>query len=153
MASLPQSAPSLDLLTALRDLHVTLDHFDADIAAQLGLARNDLKCVHLLVAEGSASPKRIMAQLALTSGTVTTLIDRLEAQGWARRLPDPKDRRGVRVEPTRKAKRDLAGLYGPMSEVIGKFEGRLGEERSQSAAKQVNNCTRLVAWAQTQLRD
>lgn len=153
MASQPQSAPSLDLLTALRDLHVTLDHFDANIAAQLGLSRNDLKCVHLLVAEGAASPKRIMAQLALTSGTVTTLIDRLEAQGWARRLPDPKDRRGVKVEPTRKAKRDLAGLYGPMSTVIGKFTDRLGQERSLSAAKQVNDCTRLVAWAQSQLDD
>ncbi len=144
---------SPDLLTALRHLHVTLDHFDAEIATKLGLARNDLKCVHMLVTEGVASPKRIMAQLALTSGSVTTLIDRLEKQGWVRRSRDPYDRRGVRVEPTRKAKRDLAGLYGPMSDVVGKFTARLGEERSVSAAKQVNDCTRLVIWAQTQLHN
>lgn len=148
MATAPN--PS-DLLAALRHLHVTLDHFDADIAGRLGLARNDLKCVQFLCSEGPASPKRIMQHLALTSGTITTLIDRLEMQGWAKRLPDPKDRRGVQVHPTRKARRDLDGLYGPMSDVVGKFTARLGEDRSEAAAKQVSDCTRLVAWAQTQL--
>ena len=34
---------------------------------------------------------------AITSGTMTNRIDRLEQRGLVRREPDPTDRRGVRV--------------------------------------------------------
>lgn len=37
----------------------------------------------------------------LTSGAMTTRIDRLEERGWVRRETDPRDRRGVLVSLTR----------------------------------------------------
>jgi DNA-binding MarR family transcriptional regulator len=36
----------------------------------------------------------------LSSGAMTTRIDRLEERGWVRRQADPEDRRGVRVRLT-----------------------------------------------------
>jgi DNA-binding MarR family transcriptional regulator len=36
----------------------------------------------------------------LSSGAMTNRLDRLEAAGLIRRLPDPKDRRGALIEPT-----------------------------------------------------
>jgi len=38
--------------------------------------------------------------LMITSGTVTNRIDGLEANGFVRRVDDPDDRRGVRIELT-----------------------------------------------------
>jgi DNA-binding MarR family transcriptional regulator len=38
--------------------------------------------------------------MGLSSGAMTNRLDRLEAAGLVRRLPDPDDRRGVLVEPT-----------------------------------------------------
>lgn len=43
------------------------------------------------------SPGQLGAETLVTSGTMTNRIDRLEHRGLVRRLPDPSDRRGVRV--------------------------------------------------------
>jgi DNA-binding MarR family transcriptional regulator len=40
----------------------------------------------------------------VTSGTMTNRVDRLETRGLVQRLPDPADRRGVRVRLTPRGK-------------------------------------------------
>jgi DNA-binding MarR family transcriptional regulator len=47
------------------------------------------------------SPGQLGEELHLSSGAMTNRLDRLEAAGLIRRLPDPNDRRGVLVEPTK----------------------------------------------------
>lgn len=50
------------------------------------------------------SPGQLLAQTLVTSGTMTNRIDRLESRRLAQRLPDPDDRRGVRVRLTAEGK-------------------------------------------------
>jgi DNA-binding MarR family transcriptional regulator len=50
------------------------------------------------------SPGQLLAQTLVTSGTMTNRIDRLESRRLAQRLPDPDDRRGVRVRLTPEGK-------------------------------------------------
>jgi DNA-binding MarR family transcriptional regulator len=47
-----------------------------------------------------SSPGRLAERAELSSGAMTNRLDRLEAAGLVRRLPDPTDRRGVQVELT-----------------------------------------------------
>ena len=47
-----------------------------------------------------SSPGALARDLELSSGAVTSRLDRLESEGFLRRLPDPGDRRGVLVELT-----------------------------------------------------
>src|SRR5215218_135255 len=47
-----------------------------------------------------ASAGRLAMDLRLSSGAMTNRLDRMEAAGLIRRLPDPNDRRGTIVEPT-----------------------------------------------------
>ena len=47
------------------------------------------------------SPGAVIHGTLSTSGTMTNRIDRLAARGMVERLPDPRDRRGVRVRLTR----------------------------------------------------
>jgi DNA-binding MarR family transcriptional regulator len=47
-----------------------------------------------------SSPGALARDLELSSGAVTSRLDRLESLGFVRRLPDPGDRRGVLVELT-----------------------------------------------------
>ena len=42
--------------------------------------------------------------MQLTSGAITNRIDRVEAQGLVKRLPDPNDRRGTIVRLTQKGR-------------------------------------------------
>jgi DNA-binding MarR family transcriptional regulator len=46
------------------------------------------------------SPGQLVAQMLVTSGTMTNRVDRLAARGLVGRGPDPSDRRGVKVTLT-----------------------------------------------------
>ena len=47
-----------------------------------------------------ASAGKLAMDLRLSSGALTNRLDRMEAAGLIRRVPDPDDRRGTLVEPT-----------------------------------------------------
>jgi DNA-binding MarR family transcriptional regulator len=51
-----------------------------------------------------SSPGELASDLELSSGAMTSRLDRLEQVGYVRRLPDPDDRRGVVVELTEKGR-------------------------------------------------
>ena len=81
------------------------------LARHLDLARRDAFAVHdldvwefdvlaALRREGEPhelSPGQLINQTLSRSGTMTNRIDRLVSRGLVERLPDPHDRRGVRV--------------------------------------------------------
>jgi DNA-binding MarR family transcriptional regulator len=50
------------------------------------------------------SPTELYRALMRTSGGTTHIVDRLEADGLVERIPDPDDRRGLRVGLTRKGR-------------------------------------------------
>jgi len=67
-------------------------------AKQLGLHSSDLSCLGFMYSAGRpVSPKQIIAHLEMSSGTGTALIDRLEAVGYIKRVPNPDDRRSVLI--------------------------------------------------------
>jgi DNA-binding MarR family transcriptional regulator len=53
-----------------------------------------------LHADHRASPGELAEDLEISSGAMTSRLDRLEGQGYIRRLPDPNDRRAIVVELT-----------------------------------------------------
>jgi DNA-binding MarR family transcriptional regulator len=60
------------------------------------------------------SAGRLAEASRLTSGAITVAVDRLERAGYARRVPDPADRRRVYVEPTPLTHDLTSELFGPM---------------------------------------
>lgn len=61
------------------------------------------------------SPGQLASQTMVTSGTMTNRVDRLTERGLVRRLPDPNDRRGVRVELTEAGK---AAVDGALTDLL-----------------------------------
>jgi DNA-binding MarR family transcriptional regulator len=53
----------------------------------------------------ASSPGELCDALELSSGAMTNRLDRLEEAGFVRRVPDPEDRRGVKVELTEAGER------------------------------------------------
>lgn len=68
-------------------------------AERAGMRPTDLEALDILALTGPIPAGRLAALTGLSSGSVTALIDRLEAAGCARREPDPADRRRVIVQP------------------------------------------------------
>lgn len=46
------------------------------------------------------SPNQLLATMMVTSGTMTNRIDQLEKDGFVERVPNPEDKRSVRVQLT-----------------------------------------------------
>jgi DNA-binding MarR family transcriptional regulator len=59
-------------------------------------------------------------ELHLTTGAITGLVDRLARAGYARRAPDPSDRRRVLVSATARERR-VGELYGPLNANLRKL--------------------------------
>lgn len=55
-------------------------------------------------AEAGLTPTQLMRSVLLSSGGMTSRLDRLEEAGWLKREADPADRRGVKVVLTRKGR-------------------------------------------------
>jgi len=79
------------------------DVVDDLICELLGINRSDARCLDILEQEGSMSAGELAQASRLTTGAITAVIDRLERAGYARRVPDPSDRRRVLVEATPRA--------------------------------------------------
>ena len=69
--------------------------FHAMIATSLGLHPTDYKALGILNRLGPMSAGEIAKHTGLAAASVTNLVDRLEAKGFVRREPDPRDRRRV----------------------------------------------------------
>jgi DNA-binding MarR family transcriptional regulator len=74
--------------------------FDGLAAERLGVTETDLHCLNIIETSGGLSAGELAAESGLTAGAITGVLDRLETAGFARRVPDPVDRRRVNVEVT-----------------------------------------------------
>jgi DNA-binding MarR family transcriptional regulator len=91
--------------------------FDAAAAAALGINLTDLRCLEILRRQETALAGGLGAALGLTTGSVTAMLDRLEALGYLTRTRDPADRRRVIVRATSLATRRVWDeIYRPLSE-------------------------------------
>jgi DNA-binding MarR family transcriptional regulator len=100
----------------IRAAQNAVDAFDEAAAALLGINRTDLRCLDILERRGQLTAGELGEAAGLSSGAVTTLLDRLERAGYARRVRDTGDRRRVLVELTAAARRAAGELWGPLGE-------------------------------------
>src|SRR5215204_3389672 len=98
----------------LRLSGVTNDIADQVVADYLGLNRTDARCLDIIERLDGVSAGRLASEAGLSTGAVTTVLDRLERAGYARRVQDPGDRRRVLVELTPGARRQLRELFAPL---------------------------------------
>jgi DNA-binding MarR family transcriptional regulator len=99
---------------------------------------------------GRQSGRELARRLRVTPGTLVPLIDRLEEQGYLRRVPDLVDRRTTWLELTPKADRlferlwgvGAARLAGAVSQLIPKDRAELVRLLNQLAAHLETNASR-----------
>src|SRR5579883_109467 len=90
-------------LGELRSLSATVELFTQATADRMGVNTTDVQCLNIIHELGTPTAGEVAAKTGLTSGSVTGVLDRLERAGYVARVPDPADRRRVRVRPTAKA--------------------------------------------------
>jgi MarR family transcriptional regulator, organic hydroperoxide resistance regulator len=97
-----------ELIGEVRRSQAATIRFDRAVADTVGLNLTDMGCLDALSQDGRLTAGQLAQRTGLSSGAMTTAIDRLELAGYARRVRDEDDRRRVLVELT-----DAASvLYG-----------------------------------------
>ena len=100
-------------IPALQDATSEVDNA---AAAALNVNLTDLHCLVILMGRDSAAAGALAAELRLTRGAMTVVLDRLARSKLAERRGDPDDRRGVLVTATANAKRRVREIWSPIEE-------------------------------------
>ncbi|HEY2073185.1 MAG TPA: MarR family transcriptional regulator, partial [Gaiellaceae bacterium] len=112
----------------LRQNQVLTQMLDEKASEYLGINTTDGRAIDVIDRAGRIAAGDLARELRLSTGAVTAIVDRLEKAGFARRVPDPDDRRRVLVEVTPKLKRAAAEIYGDPEDAITSTAGFTDEE-------------------------
>ena len=105
------------------------DRVNEAASVRLGINRTELRRLGLLFTRGSLSAGQLAQAAGLSPGAMTTALDRLERAGYARRVRDPEDRRGVLIGITEEAHRLIEEVYGPIGRAgINRLENYTDEQ-------------------------
>jgi DNA-binding MarR family transcriptional regulator len=91
----------------------------------------------------SSSPGALARDLEISSGAMTSRLDRLEELGFIRRLPDPGDRRGVVVQLTEEGR----AAWDAAAEVQGRKEAFFASALSHDEQRELNALLRKLMLA------
>ena len=89
----PSNTPGIHVWLILMKAYRALAQVDARSIADSGLGLSDFAVLEILLHKGSLPVNTIGRQVVLTSGSITTAIDRLEEKQLVRRQACPNDRR------------------------------------------------------------
>jgi DNA-binding MarR family transcriptional regulator len=124
--------PDVGLVARIMRLNLLVTRFLDAITTAEGIATADYLVLGVVRRSPAhrTSPTRICEVLGRSSGGMTLTLDRLEAEGWLTRAPDPSDRRRVVVELTDSG----LGISTRLNDALHEWERDLGlGPRSQGA--------------------
>ena len=80
-----------ELVYEIRRSQAATDRYDEAVADAIGLNRTDMRCLDVIQREGPVPAGRLADETGLTTGAITTVLDRLERAGYAKRKAgDPR---------------------------------------------------------------
>jgi DNA-binding MarR family transcriptional regulator len=112
----------------IRKYQTAVDRFDDAVVAFLGINRTDGRCLDILDQRGPSAAGELARECGLTTGAMTTLLDRLERLGYLRRVPHPSDRRRVIVELTDRSRARIEEIFGPLAKEGSAMLAKLSED-------------------------
>jgi DNA-binding transcriptional ArsR family regulator len=132
-----------------RELSTAVVLFHEAVARRLGLSAVDHKALGVITRSGGLPAGALAAELGMNASAVTALISRLERAGYARRVPDPGDRRRVLVEADPGNRPDLGGIFADLGREMNAFMTRYDERELAAIADYVTRTIQVLR-AQTE---
>jgi DNA-binding MarR family transcriptional regulator len=117
---------------AVRELEVVGGMVEAVVAAvarRHGLSHAALNALAVIEGNGGPLPAgEVSARIHITSGTMTSVLDTLERNGYIQRLADPGDRRRVQIEITPAAQGILDRMLPEVQQACTAVMGALDDQ-------------------------
>lgn len=106
---------------------------DEAVVAFMGINATDGRACDVLDQYGDLTAGDLAERLGLTTGAVTTLIDRLERVGMVERVRDASDRRRVIVRATAASREIFAAIYTPYKQAWVALGSSFTDEEMRAA--------------------
>jgi DNA-binding MarR family transcriptional regulator len=109
-----------DLILHIRSMIQSNLMFKNAIASKMNLNITDTECLDFLVQTGSSTAGDLARVTGLTTGAVTSVIDRLEKGEFVKRERNPDDRRKVMVVLIPAKNKSMMNYYDQLNDEIHK---------------------------------
>lgn len=125
-----------DVLWALHQFVVAAAALDVTLGRRLSLGPSEYQAMkHLMTAGRPLGPVELGTLVGLTSGSATSLVDRLERAGHLQRRRDAQDRRRLTLEPTPTAVANAEQQLQPLEDVLSQVLENYSPEERQVISK------------------
>ena len=101
----------------------------APVFRKLDLSHTDIFTLFVMNKRTTSRVTELAAIIGVPSSTLTGILDRLVAQGYLERDPDPEDRRSLLLTATPKLKSFIRGLMAPMEDRLKEVFRAMPESR------------------------
>lgn len=117
------ASPDADRADDLRALMLSSQRFRQATADRFELSLNEVVALgHLSETTGGLTPRELGERMLLRSGTLSAIIDRLATSGYARRDPNPADRRSSLVKLTSSGRQVVRSVQRRLQRVIARAD-------------------------------
>lgn len=129
-----------------RELSTAVVLFHEAVGRRLGLSATERKLLDVLARTGPATAGQLAAETGLTSGAITGIVDRLVRAGYARRQPNPADRRSVIVSrvPSASLDRIRPEVFEPLGRAITELSARYSGAELAVIASYLTGLTQIL---------
>lgn len=134
----PFSPLTLGLMHAVRLIEAQME----DVLSEMGLSIPKLTVLHHLAGSGEPiSLSQLAGRCSCVRSNMTQLIDRLEADGWVRRIQDPRDRRSVQAGVTERGREIYQAGLRRMREAEAGILAQWSPEQQKVLQQLLHQCT------------
>ena len=106
-----------------------------------GITLRQAQVLYCLKSRGELAQNELAAQLQIEPPTIARVLDRMERDGWIKRLPSPQDRRKKIIHPTKK----VDAVWKTIIKCGSRIERQATANLSQSQLDVVKEVLRVVA--------
>lgn len=116
----------------------------AKIASDTKLNPSEMVAMQHLRLDGPLVLGELRKRVSLTSGAMTTLVDRLEKHGLVRREPHPSDRRSILIHYVPQPQQKVGGFY-TILEVVKLETDAMSETERSAVLSFLNTLTHTLS--------
>ena len=137
-----------------RNMATAVITFHETVARTIGMSAAESRCLGVLAEMGTATPGQLAQATGLTTGAITGIVDRLEKAGFARREPNPDDRRSLLVRAQRQDEvgQLLGPIYGSLAAAMAEMSGRYTPDQLEIIGRYLSDTTEVLKAETAKLR-
>lgn len=100
-----------EIATSMLNLTRSVEEFHNRFARAARVSNTEIHALGRIAETIAITPKQLAEMLELTSGSVTSMVDRLEKVGLIIRIPNPRDRRSIHLALTDEGFEVMSRMY------------------------------------------